>query len=61
MTLILGDFRWLLNKGKGPSFDKKTEVVIRVTNGSQVLDLPVDRVDMGSKLVITCTLPKEKK
>ncbi len=57
MTLILGDFKWLLadNSGVNP----KTEVVVQVEGGGKVLRLPVQSVHADGQIVITCTLPKE--
>lgn len=58
MTLILGDVKWLVDGL--PQHGRDIEVVILVTNGAQTLKLPVSKVTMDKKLVITCELPSEQ-
>lgn len=57
MKMVLGDLTWLT--ANLDNLDKKTEIVIRVTNGRQVMELPVEEVILDKKITITCSLPLE--
>lgn len=56
MTVVLGDVNWLTSNLQNL---KDMEVSVRVTNGVDSIELPIVKVTLTNKFIITCEMPKD--